>query len=94
MYNPSNLHIILSGFLHNSRFKSMLGTFLNSMMKFIDAQVFRGEGTNTIDSIALGQFIVALENTGLRRSGRSVQHSFICFIVASDYHTGHESFES
>ena len=31
-------------------------------------QVFRSEGENHIDSIALGQFVVALENTGLRRS--------------------------
>ena len=30
-------------------------------------EVFRSEESNTIDSIALGQFVVALENTGLRR---------------------------
>ena len=30
-------------------------------------QVFQSEETNTIDKIALGQFVVALENTGLRR---------------------------
>ena len=32
-----------------------------------DPQVFQSEETNTIDKIALGQFVVALENTGLRR---------------------------
>lgn len=31
-------------------------------------EVFRSEDSNTIDSIALGQFVVALENSGLRRS--------------------------
>ena len=30
-------------------------------------EVFRSEDSNTIDSIALGHFVVALENTGLRR---------------------------
>merc|ERR1712013_528979 len=34
-------------------------------------EVFRSEDENHIDSIALGQFVVALENTGLRR-----QHTF------------------
>ena len=32
-----------------------------------NSQVFQSEETNTIDKIALGQFVVALENTGLRR---------------------------
>ena len=30
-------------------------------------QVFRSEDENHIDSIALSQFVIALENTGLRR---------------------------
>ena len=44
-------------------------------------QVFRGENSNSLDSIALGQFVLALENTGLRRYESSVtkplkQHIF------------------
>ena len=38
-----------------------------SITMIYNPQVFQSEETNTIDKIALGQFVVALENTGLRR---------------------------
>ena len=40
-------------------------------------QVFRSEDENHIDSIALGQFVVALENTGLRRYFISVSYTHL-----------------
>jgi len=39
-------------------------------------EVFRSEDENHIDSIALGQFVVALENTGLRRSDPRLSEMF------------------
>ena len=68
---PVVLHQHVSSFINIEDMLFEVGQTDRVDIKFdfiiYNPQVFQSEETNTIDKIALGQFVVALENTGLRR---------------------------
>ena len=66
---PVVLHQHVSSFINieDMLFEVKTRWLVEIKFDIYNPQVFQSEETNTIDKIALGQFVVALENTGLRR---------------------------
>ena len=67
---PVVLHQHVSSFINieDMLFEVISKCIFSVRFDHSNLKVFQSEETNKIDKIALGQFVVALENTGLRRS--------------------------